>query len=112
MLFFFLFSHVINFWTDTVIAPRVMPMTAEATLAVLPGLTMFLLAVVMAVRLLVTPVVSLPMVVIMATVDPEAAVVGEAMVVETKALIKAVVVCLAFYPVLWCSITRWSVNIN
>lgn len=89
-------------------------MTAEATLAVLPGLTMFLLAVVMAVRLLVTPVVSLPMVVIMATVDPEAAVAvaGEAMVVETKALIKAVVVCLAFHPVLWCPITRWSVNVN
>lgn len=87
-------------------------MTAEATLAALPGLTMFLLAVVMAVRLLVTPVVSLPMVVIMATVDPVEAVAGEAMVVETKVLIKAVVVCLAFHLVLWCSITRWSVNVN
>lgn len=74
-----------------------MSMTAEATLAVLPGLTMSLLAAVMAVRLLVTPVVSLLMVVILATVDPEAAVAEEAMV-ETKALIRAAVVRLAFHP--------------
>ena len=74
-----------------------MPMTAEATLAVLPGPTMSLLAAVMVVPPLVTPVVSLPMVVILATADPEAAVAEEVMV-ETKALIRAVVVGLALHP--------------